>query len=226
MKIKYLFFICFLGFSQILIAQRRETRSLSSFSAISVGQAIDVEITPGDKEEAVIEVDGARPENVITEVFGDRLKIRMERGNWRNVDVNVYVTYKSIDEIDVSSAADLSTNGTLVSDQLEVEVSSAGDVELEIDVKELEVRVASAGDLTVEGKATEQYVKVSSSGDYDGYDLESERAEVDASSSGDARVYVTDKLEADASSSGSIYYKGEPTKVYADSSSGGRVRKS
>ena len=185
-----------------------------------------MEVTPGDKEEAIVEVDGARLDNVITEVYGDRLKIKMERGNWRNVDVYVYVIYKSLDEIDVSSAADLVTNGTLVSDKLEVEVSSAGDAKLEIEVEELEVRVASAGDLSIAGKAKEQYVKVSSSGDYDGYDLESEFAEVDASSSGDARVNVSDKLEADASSSGSIYYRGNPTKVYADSSSGGRVRKS
>ncbi len=210
----------------IAAGQRGETRSLSSFSAISVGEAIDVEITPGNKEEAIVEVSGTNPDNVITEVFGDRLKIHMARGNWRNVDVKVYVTYKEIDEIDVSSAADLVTNGVLRSKELEVEVSSAGDAELEIDVEELEVRVSSAGDLSISGRTKEQYVRVSSSGDYDGYDLESEYAEVDASSSGDARVNVSDKLDADASSSGSVYYKGDPSKVYADSSSGGRVRKS
>jgi len=225
MKTHYFLSVLLVAFVVTLSAQRKETRSLSSFSSISVGEAINVEITPGDKEEAIVEVDGTRLENVITEVYGDRLKIKMERGNWRNVDVYVYVTYKSIDEIDVSSAADLVTNGVLKSDQLEVEVSSAGDVKLDIDVDELEVRVSSAGDLSIAGRAREQYVKVSSSGDYDGYDLESELAEVDASSSGDARLNVSDKLEADASSSGSVYYKGNPTKVYADSSSGGRVRK-
>lgn len=207
-------------------AQRRDTRSLSPFSAVSVGEAINVEITAGDIEEARIEVDGADVDDVITEVFGGRLKIQMDRGNWRNADVRVYLTYKSIDKIEVSSAADLYSTGVVSADQLEIEVSSAGDVELDIDVNELEVRVSSAGDLTLKGKAKEQYVRVSSSGDYDAYELQSENAEVDVSSSGDARVNVSEKLEADASSSGSIYYRGEPSKVYADSSSGGRVRKS
>lgn len=220
------FFIAFACSSILLLSQDRETRDLSSFSAISVGEAINVEIKAGDREEAVVEVDGADVSDVETEVFGGTLRIHMRRGNWRNVDVNVYVTYVELEEIDVSSAADLVSDGPIRTEKLEVEVSSAGDADIEIDVDQLEVRVSSAGDLKIRGNAKEQYVRVSSSGDYDAYDLSSEFAEVDASSSGDARVYVSDKLDADASSSGSVYYKGNPSKVYADSSSGGRVRKS
>ncbi|MEM9326443.1 MAG: head GIN domain-containing protein [Bacteroidota bacterium] len=216
--------VLFLAF--LVHAQDKETRRLDSFDGISVGEAIDVEITRGDKEEAVVEVYGTDASNVVTDVFGGRLRIRMARGNWKNVDVKVYVTYKEINEIDVSSAADLETANLLVAEKLEVEVSSAGDAKLSVQVGELEVRVSSAGDLTMEGSAEEQYVRVSSSGDYDAYDLRSKMAEVDASSSGDARVFVETELEADASSSGSVYYRGNPTKVYADSSSGGRVRKS
>lgn len=218
--------LCLLLSVTLAFAQKSETRDLRSFSSISVGEAINVEVVAGSSEKAVVQVDGADLDDVLTEVFGDRLKIRMRQGNWRNVSVNVVVTYKTLEEIDVSSAADLISKGPIKGDQLEIEVSSAGDVEVEVDVDELEVRVSSAGDLTVEGRAREQYVKVSSSGDYDGYDLETEVAEVDASSAGDARVFVTKELEADASSSGSVYYRGNPTKVYADSSSGGRVRKS
>lgn len=226
MKKLFAYSICLFFLLTAVVAQDKDTRKLKSFSSISVGEAIDVEVKAGTEEKAIVEVDGTSPNNVLTEVFGDRLKIRMRQGNWRNISVRVYVTYIELEEIDVSSAADLTSDGPIKSDQLEIEVSSAGDVDVEVEVDELEVRVSSAGDLTIEGTAREQYVKVSSSGDYDGYDLESEVAEVDASSSGDARVFVTKELEADASSSGSVYYRGNPTKVYADSSSGGRVRKS
>ncbi len=226
MKKVIIYSACLFFMLSAVVAQDRDTRKLRSFSSISVGEAIDVEVKAGNEEKAIVEVDGTSPNNVLTEVFGDRLKIRMRQGNWRNVSVRVYVTYKTLEEIDVSSAADLTSDGVIKAESLEIEVSSAGDVEVEVDVEELEVRVSSAGDLTIEGRAKEQYVKVSSSGDYDGYDLESEVAEVDASSSGDARVFVTKELEADASSSGTVYYRGNPTKVYADSSSGGRVRKS
>lgn len=210
-----------------VFAQKKETRSLSSFSEISVGQAISVEIRKGDKEEAIVEVSGADLEDVRTEVRGDRLKIEMgNRRSYRNVDVNVWVTYKYIDEIDVSSAADFISDGVIEARELDVEVSSAGDVDIEVNVEELEVSVSSAGDLEVKGYATKQYIEVSSSGDYDAYDLESVDVDVNVSSSGDARINVTGTLDADASSSGTVQYRGNPEKVYVDSSSAGKVRKS
>ena len=185
---KYVILVAVLFVTLHAWAQDKETRKLGSFDGISVGEAIDVEITKGNKEEAIVEVYGTKASNVITDVFGGRLRIRMARGNWNNVDVKVSVTYRELNEIDVSSAADLETTNMLVSEKLEVEVSSAGDAKLMVQVGELEVRVSSAGDLQMEGSAEDQYVRVSSSGDYDAYDLRSKMAEVDASSSGDARV--------------------------------------
>ncbi len=219
-------------FSTIIIlaisacAQRSETRSLSSFSEISVGEAIECELILGSKEEAVVKVSGADLEDVITEVSGDRLRIHMARGNFRNTDVKVTVTFKVLEEIKVSSAADLYCNDVIEGDDLEIEVSSAADAELRVQVQDLEVRVSSAADLELDGYAKRQYVDVSSSGDYDAYGLDSEEAEVDVSSSGDARITVKGKLDADASSSGTVLYRGDPEKVYVDSSSGGKVRKS
>ena len=62
--------------------------------------------------------------------------------------------------------------------------------------------------------------------DYGAFDLESEEARIDVSSAGDARVFVTKEIDADASSGGSVFYRGNPDKVYIDASSGGKVRKS
>ena len=210
-----------------VFAQKKETRSLSSFSEISVSQAISVEIRKGDKEEAIVEVRGADLEDVRTDVRGDRLKIEMgDRRNYRNVDVTVRVTYKYIDEIEVSSAADLRSIGTIQASELNVEVRSAADVEIEVDVEELEIRVSGAGDLEIEGYAKRQYVRVSGAGDYDAFDLETRDAEIEVSSAGEARVFVTGSLDAEASSAGTVLYRGNPEKVYADSSSAGKVRKS
>ena len=207
--------------------QRSETRSLRSFTEVSVAEAIDMELVKGSQEEIIVEVSGGDLDDVITEVSGDRLRVHMRDGiRRRNIDVKVTLTFVEIDEIDVSSAADLYSRDVIEGRSLDIEVSSAADADLKVRVEELEVRVSSAGDLEIEGTATRQYVKVSISGDYDAYDLESEEAEVDVSSSGDARITVTKSLDADASSSGTVTYRGDPERVYADSSSSGKVRKS
>lgn len=226
MKSKYfILFFGFLAFGQIN-AQVSETRSLSSFSSVSVGESINVELVKGSQEEALVEVRGADLSDVLTDISGDRLRIRMDGNrNFRNVTVNIRLTYVSIDEIDVSSSADLISKGPLVSEDLDIEVSSSGDAILEIEVTNLNIKVSSSGDLDLSGSATYQRVEVSSSGDYNAYDLESEEAELDVSSAGDAYVNVSRRIDAKASSAGSVVYKGNPDKVYGDSSSSGKVRK-
>ncbi|MFY0686509.1 MAG: DUF2807 domain-containing protein [Cyclobacteriaceae bacterium] len=225
---KYRLFLVALGLAVAFVSiAQKETRSLSSFTSISVGEAIDAAIEAGSSEQVIVEVDGTSPENVITEVSGDELRIHMKQSlrGYNNVDVKVWVTYKTIDEIDVSSAASLMTNGPIKADRLEVDVSSAGSARLEVEVSELEVDISSAGNLKVVGTADEQDVEVSSSGDYEAFDLKSKMAIVEANSAGSVKVFVTEKIDAEANSGGSISYKGDPEKVYADSNSGGRVRR-
>ena len=210
--------------STIILAQKSETRDLSSFSSISVGEAIDVYLIQGSSESAKIEVSGIDIDEVLTEVNGNRLKVHLEKGNYRNIDVDVWITYRTIEEIDMSSAATVLTRGALKANSLRVDASSAADGELEIDVKSLEVNVSSSADLEISGEAMMQEVTVASAGRYNGYDLNCEEAEVSASSAGSARVNVSKKLDARASSAGSIRYKGNPDKIYKDDNSGGSVR--
>lgn len=206
--------------------QNQETRSLDEFTSLSVGEAINVELIKGNREEALVSVRGADLEDVRTSVSGGHLRIEMAGNrNFRNVDVDIQVTFVELNDISVSSAADLNSRDVIVADRLEVSVSSAGDAELEVEVDRLEVKVSSAGDLRISGTANSQYIKASSSGDYYGFDLMSNSVKASASSSGDIKVTAREEVDAQASSGGSVYYKGDPEKVYANSSSGGRVRK-
>lgn len=229
-------------------AQSEQTRSLSSFSEISAHEGIDVFIRQGSKEEARIVSESHNLDDVLTEVSGGRLKIHLEGNNHRNIDVEVYVTYKSIKAISASSAASLTAEGTIDAggsdfdvnvssagdieasienaDEVEIDASSAGDARLKIEANEINADVSSAGEIKVIGVSVKQDIQASSSGDYDGYDLECEEVEASASSGGSIKVNASKKLDARASSGGSVRYKGSPTYLDASSSSGGSVRKS
>jgi hypothetical protein len=221
----FTYFLAILWIS-VACAQRSETRKLPSFDELSVGESITVEMRKGSSEEAIVEVRGADLDDVLTDVIGGRLKIEMRyRMGYRNVDVRVRLTFVELEEISVSSSADLFCEDVITGKSLELDVSSSGDASLKIDVEELEVEVSSSGDLELEGNCESQYVRASSSGDYNGFDLVSSFADIRASSGADVEVNVTEEIEADASSGASIYYRGNPDKVYVDSSSGGKVRK-
>ncbi len=217
--------ILLVNFSKVA-AQNTETRDLSSFSRIQVSEAINVILISGSTEKARIEARGLDLDEVVTDISGDKLRIELRRGSHRNIDVTVWVNYKYLEVVSVSSAATVQTENVLKSEKLRIEASSAGDASLEIDTDNLRVSVSSSADVTISGRAMFQDVSVSSAGDYRAYDLECEEAEVSASSSGSAKVFASKRIDASASSAGSIRYRGEPGKVHVSSSSGGSARKS
>ena len=207
-----------------VLAQSRETRNLRSFNEVSVSEAIKVDLVKGNSEKAEVEVTGTDAENVLTEISGDRLKIHMASGNWKNVNAYVRLTYQNLEEIDVSSAASISTESTITADRMEMDVSSAAKADLIFDVGQMEVDVSSAANFKAEGNVDEIEVDVSSAGSVSAYDLECKAADLSASSAGSIKITVTESIDARASSGGSIQYKGKPDKERVSSSSGGSVK--
>lgn len=231
--------------SGMSFAQSQETRKLSSFSKISAHESIDVYIKEGDSEEARVVSNDIDLEEVLTEVSMGKLKIHLEGNRYRNIDVEVYVTYKSLEGLSASSSGSITGEDLIVTsgdfevrvsssgdvrakieaDELSIRASSSGEANLEVKVNEIEASVSSSGDIELSGTATMQDIDASSSGDYEAYDLEGEEAEASASSGGSVRVNVSRKIYGRASSGGSVKYKGDPKYVDGSSSSGGSVKR-
>lgn len=209
-----------------VMAQQTETRSIGTFSGVKVAKGINVYLKKGDKESIKVEVDGTDLSNVITEISGSYLRVHMKDGRYRTVDAKVYVTYVKLDKLSASSAGSIYSDGTIKSNDMEISASSAGSVEVILEVSSADISASSAGDVELKGKAGKISLNSSSAGEIDAYDLEAEQVEAEASTAGEVKVNVTQNLIAHASSGGSIRYRGNPDKSITNSSSGGSVRKS
>jgi len=209
-------------------AQQTETRSLSSFKGIKVSQAIDAYLKKGDKESVRVEVTGGSPSDVITEVEGSSLRIKMRDSHnfWSKVNVKVYVTYVTLEKISASSASSVFSDGIIKTNHLNIAASSAANIEVSLEASSVMVDTSSAGEVVLEGKSPELEVEVSSAGDVDAYKLECEKVIANVSSGGEAKLSVSKDLEAHASSGDDIRYRGNPSKTNTHSSSGGSVKKS
>ncbi len=223
---KFKLTLLLLCFYFVSTGQNSVTRQLDKFDELNVGQGIEVNLIKGNKESCEITVSGMDIEDVITEVSGRRLKIRLARNrNYRNVRIEVDLTYVELDELDVSSGAQVNGKNRLKTENLTVEVSSGAKVEIEVEVEELEITLSSSGNLSVEGSAKMQDIKISSAGGLNAYDLESEDVSASISSAGYAKITAKKRLDAKVSSAGSLKYKGNPERTNVNSSSGGSIRK-
>jgi hypothetical protein len=211
-----------------LFAQQSEVRKTGSFKGVKVSQAIDLYLKKGDKESVKVVVTGSELSDVVTEVEGTTLRIKMRdnHGFFSKVDAKVYVTYVELEKISASTASNVFSDGVIKTNNLDIGVSSAANVELSLDASSVMVDISSAGEVVLEGKTSKLEVEVSSAGELNAYKLESETVIARASGAGDAKISVSKDLDAHASSAADIRYRGNPSRTNTHSSSGGSVKKS
>jgi hypothetical protein len=230
----------------LVLAQNEETRSLESFSEVSVSQSIKLTLVKGSENKAVVSTEGEL-EDVLTEVSGNRLSVKKASKNgWStgNDKVEVRVTYTGdLNELKASSSARLDVEGTLTGSDIEVKASSSAyinfkatadaitiaasssaNVSADIQAQEAMVKVSSSGKIDLMGNATDLEGAASSSGRVRGDEFSCNKADLAASSSGSISVAVKDELKASASSSGRVIYNGNPRVKEMNASSGGKVK--
>jgi hypothetical protein len=222
----FLFNSCIMGFLDSISGDgnvKTVTREVSDFKSIEASNALNVFITFGNTLSLEVEADENLHDVILTEVNSGTLRVHTNK-NIRNAKAkNVRITVPSLDDIQVSSAADVRCENILKTDRLEISVSSAGQLRLETDAKEVRAEASSSGSMELRGKSDDLDITVSSAGSIDADRLEVKFCKASASSAGNAKVWVTDQLSAEASSAGNIQYKGEPANKKIDTSSAGSV---
>jgi hypothetical protein len=201
-----------------------EYHEVSDFHGIEASSGLNVYVEFGEmSQEVEVIADENLHEYIEIEVNNGILEIESRRNIRRASSKDVFVKAGKIDEIDVSSAADFIGENVLITDDIEIDVSSAGDLDIELEATTLRVGVSSSGSADIKGKGDKIIANVSSAGDLNASEFVVEEGDVDASSAADARVHVTKKIRARASSAASVRYEGNPKERNTESSSAGNV---
>jgi hypothetical protein len=203
----------------------KQNRDVSDFNRLKVGSGIDVYLTQGDNYTLEVEADENLQSWIRTEVSGNELHIFTDKSIRFAKTKKVYVTCKTLERIDISSAGDVTGMTPFKTDKLDIEMSSAGDLKFEVEASEIDISISSAGNAYLKGNTNVLKADLSSAGDLNAYDLIAKTGEISVSSAGNARVYVTDEASFRSSSAGDIDYRGEPKIREIRTSSAGSVNK-
>lgn len=207
------FVVLFLATSFSLFAQSIETRSVPDFNQLKTGGSWDVILKKGDRNEVRLEARNLNLERVITEVNNGTLNVHLEKGNYRNIDLKVTVTYRELEEIHSGGSGNLKSTDALMADNLKVSLSGSGNASFDrIAADKLDLTMSGSGDLIIRGGSVgEVALKQSGSGNLKAADMEAEEAQIEKSGSGNAALTVNQTLSVRASGSGNVEYKGEPS---------------
>jgi hypothetical protein len=208
-------------------AQGTETRNVSSFDQVHVSGSFEVMLAKGNTESVKIESSSLELDKIETEVEGNKLKIGLKKGTYRNTgNIKVYVTYKEIEGIHSSGSSSVTCNSDLKADNFELHTSGSGSIKIaSLNTNALKIHNSGSGSVEVAGTAKKQSVNISGSSKINAFDLKSEESEVSISGSGNVNINVTQSLEARVSGSGDIRYKGNPDIRNIHVSGSGNIKK-
>lgn len=203
-----------------------QERAISeSFNKISANSGIDVYLTKGTDARIIVETDENLQQFIETEVKNGKLEITTSKKIGWSKAKKVYVTFIDLNEIQAASGASIVSNSLIKSENLSLNSSSGGELEIEVFSKALVAQTSSGSEIKVRGKSSSFSANASSGSEIDAKELQTIEAKVQASSGADIKLQVRDKLTAQASSGAEIQYYGNPLSVDANKSSSGSVNK-
>ena len=187
---------------------------LPSFDAVEVSAAADVVFVPVPDSVApriVYDLKGSSDTRFRAEVRDRVLRISERIDPRRAARTAVRVYYNALERISVAAAA-AAFEGGLRAPLLDLEVGSGAQVTAALEVGDLRMELTGKSAATLSGTARYLSLFVSS-GRVEASELETMSAEVNATASGSASLWITDRFVGKTSTGGKIAYKGTPSLV-------------
>ncbi|AFN75709.1 Hypothetical protein MROS_2479 [Melioribacter roseus P3M-2] len=182
---------------------RTETREIRNFNKIEVGGAYDIKIKCGEKESIEITAEENLLPLIETKVKHNRLIIDTRRSISPRKEIKIVVTVPELNYIECSGANNMRVYN--------------------IETEDLDVELSGAGNIVMDGNVKTLHAEISGAGNIDAKSLKAENVYISVSGAASASVYASKYLNASVSGVGSIDYYGDPEKTKTNVSGIGSI---
>lgn len=205
---------------------KKEIRNISSFENIEVGRAFHVELTQGKTFSLAVEADDNILPYIQTEVKDRTLYIHLpsNQGFDTKSSINLYITMPVLKKLDCSGAASVYSKSLWETDKMDIELSAAAELTLQIDVNELELDLSGATNTNLAGKVNSLEAEISAAAKLNAGNLSVKKADIDMSGASKAELKVTEEIKYDLSGASKLTYNGSPRILKSEVSTAASVR--
>jgi len=198
---------------------------VSDFDRLDFSGIGNIIITQGETESLNVEAESNVIERLEISSSGKMLKIGY-KNNFFNIiptkPINFYLNVKDLREISISGVGSIKCD-KLTTDDLSIDSSGAGSVDMNLITTVFEVALSGAGKVNLTGQTQSQSIDISGAGSYSAKEFTSKDCKISISGIGRAIVNASDTLDVKMSGLGSVEYVGKPA-ISQDISGRGSVK--
>lgn len=215
--------VCGALLGQAVRAQKQETLEgngnlvttevpVSAFDALKASGVYELKLSQGNKETVKIEADENLQELFQVRNEGSRLVIDMKKLEKKNLKsknkMRVYVTFKKLKEIELSTVGNVGSEEQLRFDDLDMKNKSVGNVDLKLTANTIDLENKSVGNVKLSGKAQNAVVKNQGVGSIEAGSFVVQTMDIENSGIGHAEVNAEKDLKVKDSFLGKVKNKG------------------
>ncbi len=206
---------------------KTETRSVGDYDRVYVNGSFEVHLVEGKEGDIEIKGESNIIPHISVKVVDGTLKIGTKKKTslYYKKDLVITVPIKHIDGVSLSGSGEIYSKHVIKEQELNVNLSGSGDVELKIETSRVLTTVTGSGDMELTGSTQYLRVNVTGSGDFHGETLDSRMTDVMVTGSGDADVNASEFISAHVTGSGDIAYSGNPAKEKIEVTGSGDISK-
>ena len=220
------------GAQNVYSGENAQKREVPSFHGIHVGTGIELVISQGNAEEVAVSADKEEyRDKIVTRVENGILKIyyenKLSAPNKRKEKKNLkaWVSCKEIDELEATTGASVSIEGTLDASSLKMRANTGARLDGKIKATTLTVDQSTGSQISLSGDASVLTIEGSTGSKFKGEELRTNTCNAKVSTGAGISVTAEKELIVKASTGGYVRYKGNAPVKDINKGTGGTVSK-
>ena len=196
---------------------------LDRIDELSLTNSITVNLIQDNKQSIQIEGPANYLDLLNEDVDDGEWDIKFKRCLKDPQKIKLDISLKDISALEIIGSGRIQGGNQFSGDELDLEISGSGDMDLDLNYKSLESQINGSGQMNLRGKVKLQETKINGSGDFMAISLNSNESEVKINGSGDAEVAVSYSLKVKINGSGDVKYAGSPKEMSSEINGSGRL---
>lgn len=187
-----------------------QNRQVGNFNNLDISGAITVRL----KQDQATAVQVVADENLMEylEITVDNNTLHVQPRDGYNLDASkeliVHVSSPDFNEIDLSGASNIISDGTITGDEMALNASGASEITMQLKVSKFTSELSGASTLKLAGNAEKFSTDASGASKILCLDLTTQEATLDLSGASEAAVTAEKELNIDASGASNVQYRG------------------